>query len=193
MSAMNTPRIIVTSQGQNRSLKKSRSLKKTKGISTFRRNLVGLGIVLVGAAYFNVHAARLQKTPSTAPPATARAPQATVAEERALLDQYCVTCHNARLKTAGLMLDTLNIERLGDSAELWEKVAHMLRTGMMPPTGRPRPDTAASTRMAAWLEDGLDRLAALQPNPGRIPPHRLNRTEYANAVRDLLGLEIPAS
>jgi hypothetical protein len=91
------------------------------------------------------------------------------------------------------MLDTLDIERLGESPELWEKVAHMLRTGAMPPTGRPRPDAAASMRLAASLEDGLDQVAALQPNPGRIPPHRLNRTEYANAVRDLLGLEIPAS
>ena len=90
----------------------------------------------------------------------------TPADQRALLDQYCVTCHNARLKTAGVMLDTLNLERLGDSPEVWEKVAHMLRTGTMPPTGRPRPDAAASTRLAAWLEDGLDQLAAAQPNPG---------------------------
>jgi mono/diheme cytochrome c family protein len=159
---------------------------------TFRGGVVGLAIVLVGTGYFNVHAARLQKAASTVQAATA-APQVTAAEQRALLDQYCVTCHNARLKTADLMLDTLNIGNLGESSETWEKVAHMLRTGAMPPAGRARPDAAASARLAAWLEDGLDQVAAMQPNPGRIPPHRLNRTEYANAVRDLLGLEIPAS
>jgi mono/diheme cytochrome c family protein len=172
----------------------SSTVKANGTMSAFRRNVVGLGIVLVGAGYFNVHAARLQKTsPAETAQTTSRAPQVTPADQRALLDQYCVTCHNARLKTAGVMLDTLNLERLGDSPEVWEKVAHMLRTGTMPPTGRPRPDAAASTRLAAWLEDGLDQVAAAQPNPGTIPPHRLNRTEYANAVRDLLDLEIPAS
>ena len=74
---------------------------------------------------------------------------------------------------------------------MWEKVAHMLRTGAMPPTGRPRPDGAAAARLASFLEDGLDEAAAAAPNVGRSPPHRLNRTEYANAVRDLLGLDIP--
>jgi mono/diheme cytochrome c family protein len=177
----------------------SSALKGEGSMSKFRWSVVGLGIVLVGTGYLNVHAARLQKTAATAqtttatPQPTTRAPQVTAAEQRALLDQYCVTCHNARLKTAGLMLDTLNIERLSDSADVWEKVAHMLRTGTMPPTGRPRPDAASATRLAAWLEDGLDQVAAMQPNPGIIPPHRLNRTEYANAVRDLLGLEIPVS
>jgi hypothetical protein len=183
---MNTRRKIAMSHRTNPALK---GLWKK---ATFRRNVLGLSVVLIGVGYLNVHAARLQKADAAEQTAAGPSP-VTAAGQRALLDQYCVTCHNARLKTAGLMLDSLNIERLGDSAELWEKVAHMLRTGMMPPTGRPRPDTAASTRLAAWLEDGLDRLAALQPNPGRIPPHRLNRTEYANAVRDLLGLEIPAS
>jgi mono/diheme cytochrome c family protein len=170
----------------------TRAPKEGSRMSTFRQIVLGVSIVLVGAAWLDVHAARPQKTDSTAQTATGQA-HVTAANQKALLDQYCVTCHNARLKTAGLMLDSLNIERLGDSAESWEKVAHMLRTGMMPPTGRPRPDAAASTGLAAWLEDGLDRVAATQPNPGRIPPHRLNRTEYANAVRDLLGLEIPAS
>jgi cytochrome c5 len=150
------------------------------------------GFIFMGAGYYNVHAARLQDAGAAARAAqTAPAQAATAAEERALLDKYCVTCHNQRAKTAGLMLDTFDIEHLGEAPETWEKVAHMLRTGSMPPTGRPRPEPAASVRLATFLEDGLDRAAAAAPNAGRIPPHRLNRTEYANAVRDLLGVDIP--
>ena len=99
------------------------------------------GFVFMGAGYYNVHAARLQDAGAAARAAqTAPAPEAaTAAEQRALLDKYCVTCHNQRAKTAGLMLDTVDIEHLGEAPETWEKVAHMLRTGSMPPTGRPRP------------------------------------------------------
>ena len=151
------------------------------------------GSVFMGAGYYNVHAARLQDAGGAARAAqTSTAPAAaTAAEQRALLDRYCVTCHNQRAKTAGLMLDSVDIEHLGEAPETWEKVAHMLRTGSMPPTGRPRPEPAASAGLATFLEDGLDRAAAAAPNAGRIPPHRLNRTEYANAVRDLLGVDIP--
>jgi mono/diheme cytochrome c family protein len=156
-----------------------------------RVSVVWLG-VLLAAGYLNVHAARMQEAAGPARRAQATpGPDASAAAQRALLDQYCVTCHNQRAKTAGLMLDTLDVEHLGQAPETWEKVAHMLRTGAMPPTGRPRPDGAAAARLASFLEDGLDEVAAAAPNVGRIPPHRLNRTEYANAVRDLLGLEIP--
>jgi mono/diheme cytochrome c family protein len=162
-------------------------------ISRSRIVWLGLLVPLAVAGYFNVHAAQEAGAPAgraqTIPGALALA----TAGERTLLNQYCVTCHNERAKTAGLMLDTLDIEHLGRSAEAWEKVAHMLRTGAMPPAGRPRPETAASAHLAAFLEDGLDRAAAAAPNAGRIPPHRLNRTEYANAVRDLLGVDIPAT
>ena len=156
-----------------------------------RMSVVWLG-VLLAAGYFNVHAARLQEAaaPKRTAPAAATA-DTSAAAQRALLDQYCVTCHNQRAKTAGLTLDALDIEHLGQAPETWEKVAHMLRTGAMPPTGRPRPDGAAASRLASFLEDGLDEVAAAAPNVGKIPPHRLNRTEYANAVRDLLGLDIP--
>jgi hypothetical protein len=109
---------------------------------------------------------------------------------RAFLDQYCVTCHNARLKTANLMLDRLDDEHLGDNAETWEKVIAKLRSGSMPPAGRPRPDGPTLSGFVAALESSLDTLAAATPNPGRTVAHRLNRTEYANAIRDLLGLEI---
>jgi mono/diheme cytochrome c family protein len=117
-------------------------------------------------------------------------PASPPADPRHLLDTYCVTCHNARLKTAGLQLDTLDPSQAGDHADVWEKVVTKLRTGEMPPPGRPRPDAAAYKNVVAELEHELDAAAASKPHPGRVPVHRLNRSEYSNAVRDLLGLEI---
>src|SRR5215831_5138293 len=116
---------------------------------------------------------------------------ADVATYRALLDQYCVTCHNARLKTANLLLDQLDLAHLSDHAEIGEKVVRKLRAGMMPPTNMKRPDAATLDGFVHWMEGELDRGAATHlPAPGL---HRLNRTEYANAIRDLLGLEVDAS
>ena len=112
------------------------------------------------------------------------------ARVRAVLDRYCVTCHNGRLRTAGLALDAMDAWRVGGRAEAWEKVVRKLRARAMPPPGRPRPDEAAYAAVAAALETALDRAADADPNPGRTPPHRLNRAEYANAVRDLLGVEV---
>src|SRR5262249_4844995 len=109
---------------------------------------------------------------------------------RQVLDKYCVPCHNERLKTAGLMLDNLDPARVGERPEIWEKVARKLRTREMPPPGRDRPDADTYVATAAWLENALDQAAALRPNPGRVAVHRLNRSEYANAVRDLLGLDV---
>jgi hypothetical protein len=108
----------------------------------------------------------------------------------ALVNKYCVTCHNARLKTAGLALDQMDPAHIGEAAEAWEKVARKLRTREMPPPGRPRPDDETYSAAAAALESALDSASAARPNPGRVPVHRLNRTEYANAIRDLLALEI---
>ena len=112
---------------------------------------------------------------------------------RALLDQYCVTCHNQKLKTAGLMLNQADLARVGDHAELWEKVIRKLRAGMMPPLGLPRPEPAAIEEAAAYLENEIDRVAAAKPHIAAPAVHRVNRTEYANAVRDLLALDIDAS
>jgi mono/diheme cytochrome c family protein len=127
-------------------------------------------------------------------PSARQTPQAiqNPSSPRALLDTYCVTCHNQRLKTAGLTLDTLDVTNVGADAEAWEKVVRKLRAGTMPPVDRPHPEQAAARDFMSWLETGLDRAAAARPNPGRPPLHRLNRTEYANAIRDLLGLEIDA-
>ena len=122
-------------------------------------------------------------------------PQSAVSQptpplERALLDRYCVTCHNTQLKTAGLMLDTIDVGQVGAHAEVLEKVVRKLRSGQMPPQGRPRPDKATINAYAATLEAALDRVAAAAPNPGRVAVHRLNRAEYVYAIRDLLALEI---
>src|SRR5262245_29034590 len=114
-------------------------------------------------------------------------------EDRSFLDQYCVTCHNERAKTAGLMLDKLDLEHVGNNAETWEKVIRKLRTGMMPPSGARRPERSATDSFTSNLEAALDRAAAAKPNPGTTALHRLNRTEYANAVRDLLALPIDAT
>jgi mono/diheme cytochrome c family protein len=107
-----------------------------------------------------------------------------------VIQQYCVGCHNARLKTAGLVLENADAGRVGDQPDLWEKVARKLRTGEMPPAGMPRPDRATYARVTVELETALDSAAADKPNPGRVPVHRLNRAEYTAAIRDLLGLKI---
>ena len=114
------------------------------------------------------------------------------APQRALLDRYCVTCHNQRLQTGGLALDVADVSRVGDAPDVWEAVVLKLRGGMMPPAGRPRPAGAALDELRGWLEAELDRAAAATVEPGRVPTHRLNRAEYANAVRDLLALDIDA-
>jgi hypothetical protein len=109
---------------------------------------------------------------------------------QALLNQYCVTCHNERLKTGGLALDKLDLEHAGTDAETWEKVVRKLRAGMMPPAAAPRPDRKALDACAGALENLLDRAAGANPNPGRIPLHRMNRGEYANAIQDLLAVDV---
>ena len=115
---------------------------------------------------------------------------AAQAPDRALFDRYCVTCHNERQQTAGLMLDRLDVSDIAGNAETLEKVVRKLRSGQMPPEGRPRPNEAAVDAFAGALETALDRNAAERPDPGRVASRRLNRLEYVNAVQDLLALEI---
>src|SRR5438046_6611964 len=123
---------------------------------------------------------------STALAATQNAPS-----PRAVLDQYCITCHNEKLRTAGLALDKLDVMHPNSNAEIWERVIEKLRAGSMPPPGRPRPDTATYRAVATWLENEIDRAWAANPNPGRIGAvHRLNRSEYNNAIRDLFALDL---
>ena len=131
-----------------------------------------------------------QSKPASNPTAQSEAkPQAPdVATQRALIDQYCVTCHNAKLKTANLLLDQLDLAHLSANAEIGEKVVRKLRAGMMPPINMKRPDPATMESLIKWMETELDHGAVQHlPAPGL---HRLNRTEYANAIRDVLGLEV---
>jgi mono/diheme cytochrome c family protein len=124
-------------------------------------------------------------------PTRGSTPAAAQTPARELVSTYCVSCHNQRLKTGNLMLDGVDAGQVSNSAEEWEKVVVKLRSRAMPPPGARRPDNATYDRVATWLETALDRAAAVRVNPGRPGElHRLNRTEYGNAVRDLLGLEI---
>ena len=151
--------------------------------------LLGVSVMLATAVAGPVETAGPQQASASARPSTA--------SHTALLEQYCVTCHNERLRDRGTVpvaLDTVDLSTVPAQAELWEKVIRKLRTGSMPPMGRPRPDARVADSFAVFLETEIDRAAAAHPNPGRTEPlHRLNRTEYQNAIRDLLALDIDAA
>jgi hypothetical protein len=115
---------------------------------------------------------------------------AAAASARAVLNQYCVTCHNQKLKTAGLQLETIDVDHVGVSAETWEHVLGKLKSGTMPPIGQPRPDETTYRTLAQWIASELDAEAAVHPNAGRTSIHRLNRAEYTSAIRDLFALDI---
>src|SRR5262249_20193077 len=116
---------------------------------------------------------------------------APAAIDRSLIDQYCVSCHNEKLKTAGLMLDKIDLSDLAPNAAQLEEVVVKLRSGQMPPAGRPRPDQATVDAFVTTPGAGLDRMTPT--NRGGVAAHRLNRLEYVNAVHDLLDLEIDPS
>ena len=125
---------------------------------------------------------------TAAPQKPAVTPVASATAEHALFDQYCFDCHSGNGAEAGMHLDKLDTANVEKDAEKWEKVVRKLRAGMMPPSGMPRPDRAGYEGMIEWLENELDRHAVTNlPPPGL---HRLNRTEYANAIRDLLALSV---
>jgi len=109
----------------------------------------------------------------------------------AVLNQYCIRCHNQTAKVGGLALDKIDLTNVGTDAQVWEKVIRKLHMGAMPPPGSPRPDASATTALLGWVETALDSAALASPNPGRTDAlHRLNRVEYKNAIRDLLDLDI---
>jgi hypothetical protein len=120
-------------------------------------------------------------------------------EERqaAVLNKYCVTCHNNRLKTGGMTLEALDLRHpaAGNDAalETWERVVRKVRVGMMPPQGAPAPTDTERSELVGWIETELDRAEAQQPHPGNVGAHRMNRAEYANAIRDLLDLKIDSA
>jgi len=145
-----------------------------------KRGALIIGCIAIGSAGLSHGQAAGPQRPS--PPA-----------QRALLDQYCVTCHNDRAKTANLSLANLDLATVGDHPELWEKVVRKLRAGVMPPPDVRRPPLDEYEALRDWLESEIDRKAAARVNPGAVVLHRLNRTEYANVVRDLLDLEVDAT
>src|SRR4029450_408473 len=113
---------------------------------------------------------------------------------REFVRTYCVTCHNDRLKTGKLSVEMLDADQVSKAAETWEKVVVKLRSRSMPPAGNRRPDNGTYDTVATWLETELDRAAGAKLNPGRpADPRRVNRTEYSNAIRDLLDIEIDAA
>ena len=126
------------------------------------------------------------------PPAVST-PTAGAIPSRALIDAYCITCHNQRTKTADLALDTLNLADVAEHADVWEEVVRKLRGGLMPPAGIRRPPQAEVDAFVRSLENALDQAAVTHPNPGRVALHRLNRAEYANAIEDLLGVRVDAA
>ena len=107
-----------------------------------------------------------------------------------VLDQYCFRCHSSSAPAAGLNLRGLDFDRLEENGAIWEKVLRKMRSQEMPPAGRWKPDAQTHEALVKFIESGRDRLAETKPNPGRPTLHRLNRTEYTNAIRDLLAVEI---
>jgi mono/diheme cytochrome c family protein len=155
--------------------------------NSHRNRLIGLtALIALIAVPGYLQIGRSQQAAPAAPKLATSA-----ASERALLDQYCVTCHNQRLQTGGLSLDKLDTANIHEHAETWEKVVRKLRAGMMPPSGMPRPAAPVLDSMVTFLEQDLDRTASTSP----VPPgmHRLNRTEYTNAIRDVLALQVDAT
>jgi hypothetical protein len=130
-----------------------------------------------------------QSRPAPQPAST----QLSSEQARALLDKYCVSCHNDRVKTQNLSLQGLDLANVADHAEVWEKVIRKLRAGVMPPPDMPRPPLAEYEALRDWLETTVDRATNGRTPPGSVVLHRLNRTEYANAIRDLLDLRIDVS
>ena len=158
-----------------------------------RRVRVAIGVLFcwMSSALWTVpQAAAPSQAPQSSP---APLPASSTVASRAVLDKYCVTCHNERAKIAGLTLDKVDLSDIPGNADILEKVVRKVRVGMMPPQGAPRPDQAAATALIAHLTSELDRAAVAKPNPGRGLIHRLNRIEYENAIRDLFSLEIDAS
>src|SRR5262245_34977119 len=115
--------------------------------------------------------------------------QQPVSSQQELVNKYCATCHNERAKTGGIVLENVDADHPSLNAELWEKAIRKIRAGLMPPSGAPRPDRSVLDQFRATLETAIDKNAVSNPNPGVTALHRLNRTEYANAIRDFLAVD----
>jgi hypothetical protein len=155
-----------------------------------KKRLLGLSLAVIAvlALVFVVYGQAPQRTAATAP--APPSPQA-IAAQQAVLDEYCMECHNNTSRTANLSIEGLDLSRVSEHRTEWEKIVKKLRAGMMPPAGQERPDNTTYKGLITWLENELDRTAKpFMPAPG---VHRLNRTEYANAIKDMLDLNIDPS
>ncbi len=158
----------------------------------FRRRFAAAVVVVcamwLAGTYTAIHAV---PAPGSSPQAPSPQPPASSPDATAVINKYCISCHSERLRTGGVVLQGVDATNPGANAELWERVVAKLRAGSMPPPGSPRPDAATYDAIAGRLEADLDRAWAAHPNPGRINAvHRLNRTEYKNAIRDLFALDV---
>ena len=149
-----------------------------------RLSLVATCLLALPAVTAHPHAAAEQQTPNSPPGSPAHG---------AVIDRYCITCHNDTLRTGGVVLAGLDLSDVSADAETWERVVRKLRTREMPPAGQSRPDDSTYDALTRQITTALDRAADAAPDPGRGPLHRLNRTEYANVIQDLLALEIDVS
>ena len=158
-------------------------------VFTWRTGVYVLALAWVTALGVNRVGVHAEQRPSPQP--------SPVASQRAVFDQYCLTCHTTPMRDRGtvpIALDDPELWDIGGHAATWEKVVLKMRARVMPPASAPRPDAAARAAFLTWIEGELDRADAGKPNPGRTEPfHRLNRAEYRNAVRDLLALDIDVS
>ena len=163
-------------------------MKKRLAIGWTALLIMSAGLMVLGQTAGQRGRASTASTVAPSPKPTA--PPAYEAH-KTVLNDYCVECHNKKGKTAGLAIDELNIAKVGENVQEWEKIVRKLRAGMMPPADQERPDKATYTALITWLENELDKAAKpFMPPPG---VHRLNRTEYANAIKDLLDLNIDPS
>ena len=138
---------------------------------------------IVGLAWAGLHSVASGQTPVPSGGSAGQLLDTT-------LDQYCTTCHNDRSLRAGLSLESVRGDDVAAHTTVLEKVLRRLRTGEMPPPSRPRPSESTTAQLVTWLETSLDRVALDAPDPGAPAIHRLNRAEYRNAVRDLLGIDL---
>jgi len=147
-------------------------------------------LALLSLSYSSSSTLRAAGGQQTAQPGSATSAASVVGQHKATLDQYCVTCHNQRVKTAGLAIDTLDLNQLPENAQIWEKAIMKLRGHLMPPPNARQPAPEAAQSLVVWLENSLDRAAAADPNPGNVSLHRMNRAEYAASIKELFDVDV---
>jgi mono/diheme cytochrome c family protein len=169
------------------------SLGRMGGFAVGAAAVAGLMGLLGAASADTTPAAQLASNAATTPVSQPVPQMITPDDHKHMLMQYCTACHNDKLKTAGMSVVPLDANNLPANQDTWEKILKRLSLGEMPPKGMPRPPKEQITAFTFWLAKSLDDQAAAHPDPGHATVRRMNHTEYANAVRDLLGLDVDFS